>query len=422
MYAMQRLLLLAYVAASTVAVCAENPDTAMLNRVQTHMAETLSRLPNYTCLQTIERMERRAPSRRFSLIDMVRLEVALVRGKELFSWPGKHKFEDTEIGEMVSGGAIGNGNFGLHAKALFQSRSAEFTYAGERAREDKRALRWDYRVPLARSAYVLRNGSKEALTAYHGSFWVDPDSLDVTRLEMRADDISRELQISDAQDAVEYVRAPIGPRTFLLPKSSEMILTDLTGSESRNRTRFSGCREYLGESKLIFSDPVEDSRPKQVTREFDLPAGFRIDASVETPLKTEETAVGDPFTMRLQKDVKRGDEILVPKGALLHGHVTLFRPQNTAPASYAIGLRVGEIEFKGAKGKARLVLEHVVAMNALARYPSGANAFSESAVRGVSSTVATIGNVFFMKGPNFNLNRGVRMLWRSEDLNAEDKQ
>ena len=118
--------------------------------------------------------------------------------------------------------------------------------------------------------------------------------------------------------------------------------------------------------------------------------------------------MGDPFTMRLQKDLKRGDEILVPKGALLHGRVTLFRPQNTAPASYAIGVRVGEIEFKGAKGKARLVLEHVVAMNALPR--------------GVMSAVATIGNVFFMKGPNFNLNRGVRMLWRSEDVNAEDKQ
>jgi hypothetical protein len=322
---------------------------------------------------------------------------------------------------MVTGGAIGNGNFGLHAKALFQSGSPDFEYLGERVKEDKRTLRWDYRVPLARSAYVLRQGSKQALTAYHGSFWVDPDSLDVTRLEMHADDISRELQISDAQDAVEYVRLPIGPQTFLLPKSSEMILTDLSGGESRNRTRFSGCREYLGESKLIFSDPVEDSRPKQVTRQFDLPAGFKIDASVETPLSVEQTAVGDPFTMRLQKDVKRGGEILVPKGALLHGRVTLFRPQNKAPASYVVGVRVGEIEFSGAKGKVNLVLEHVGAMNALTSFPFG-SAWSQSTIRIEPSTIATIGNVFFVKGPNFGLNRGVRMIWRSEDVNSEDNK
>jgi hypothetical protein len=261
MYAMQRVLLLACMAASNAVVYAGSADAVLLNQVRRHMAETLSRLPNYTCLQTIERMQRTSASKRFSPVDLVRLEVALVNGNELFSWPGAHKFEDKPIGEMVTGGAIGNGNFGLHAKTLFQSRAPEFLYAGERVRNNKRTLQWDYQVPLARSGYVLRQGNKEALTAYHGSFWVDPDLLDVTRLEMHADNISPELQISDARDAVEYLRVPIGPQTFLLPKSAEMTLTDRSGAESRNRTRFTECREYLGESKLIFRRSGGRSRP-----------------------------------------------------------------------------------------------------------------------------------------------------------------
>src|SRR3954463_4528219 len=89
---------------------ASQPD-GPLPRVGNKMIANLARLPNYTCLQTIERKVRHPSSRRTELVDMVRLEVALVDGKELFSWPGAGHFEDKEIGQLVSGGAIGNGSF-----------------------------------------------------------------------------------------------------------------------------------------------------------------------------------------------------------------------------------------------------------------------------------------------------------------------
>src|SRR6185369_10656113 len=106
-------------------------NDALFAQVRARMIGNLSRLPNYTCLQTIERKVRQASSRRYELVDVVRLEVALVNGKELFSWPGAGKFEDKEISEIVSGGAIGNGTFALHAKSVFQSRTARITYVGE---------------------------------------------------------------------------------------------------------------------------------------------------------------------------------------------------------------------------------------------------------------------------------------------------
>ena len=84
------------------------PEVLLLGRIKAKAAENLQRLPNYTCTQTIERSHRNAKSRKFELLDTIRLEVALVEGKELFSWPGG-KFEEKGIGEIVgAGGAIGN--------------------------------------------------------------------------------------------------------------------------------------------------------------------------------------------------------------------------------------------------------------------------------------------------------------------------
>ena len=72
---------------------------------------------------------------------------------------------------MVKGGAIGNGNFALHAKSVFQSNTPRFTFAGERIREDGRnTLQWDFVVPQLLSGYTLKQGEQQAIVGYHGSF------------------------------------------------------------------------------------------------------------------------------------------------------------------------------------------------------------------------------------------------------------
>src|SRR5947209_8998393 len=96
------------------------PDLLLLAKIKIKMAENLDRLPNYTCQQTIERSRRRAPARKFELLDTVRLEVALVEGKELFGRPGTNRIVESEISQLV-GGTIGNGDFGLLARSIFLS-------------------------------------------------------------------------------------------------------------------------------------------------------------------------------------------------------------------------------------------------------------------------------------------------------------
>ena len=105
------------------------PETLLLARIKYHNLLTLQKLPNYTCRETIERSFRNPPDRKFRLHDLVRLEVAFVGNRELYGWPGATKFEETDITEMVKGGAIGNGIFGMHTKSIL-SGQANFTHKG----------------------------------------------------------------------------------------------------------------------------------------------------------------------------------------------------------------------------------------------------------------------------------------------------
>ena len=88
---------------ATLGLCAAqtesglSPELLTLARVKVRMNEVLSRQPNYTCVEEIERSHRRSPKRKYELQDMVRLEVALVDGHELFAWPGSKKFDDAEL-------------------------------------------------------------------------------------------------------------------------------------------------------------------------------------------------------------------------------------------------------------------------------------------------------------------------------------
>ena len=84
----------AYLLAALPLLAADDAASIRIARIRSQMARNLERLPNYTCTQTIERSIRPARTRRFQLIDTIRLEVALVNGRELFAWPGSGKFDD----------------------------------------------------------------------------------------------------------------------------------------------------------------------------------------------------------------------------------------------------------------------------------------------------------------------------------------
>ena len=335
------------VAAAAFAQAPESSFTATLARIRARVVRDLNQLPNYTCLQTIERSSQEANSKRFQLLDLVRLEVALVDKTEIFAWPGSRGFESAKLRDLVPGGAIGNGSFALHARSVFDGRAAQVERVGETRLGNRRAMEYRYTVTRARSTFSLRHGDVEAKVGYGGSFFVDPDTDELMRLEVRANDIPAELGIPEEEEILDYQRVRLGDGDFLLPKGSEMRMASNDGSMSLNKTTFSACRQYSTESTLIFADPSDPSglpalaAPNEVR---DVPVGLKMDVRVVTPLLWTKSAVGDAVTAVVRRDVKVQKQVIIPKGSQLKGRlICLERRAGPTGSAFLLGLRFDEL-------------------------------------------------------------------------------
>lgn len=389
------------------------PEVLLLQRVRIKAAQNLTRLPNYTCLQTIERSLRPGPKKKPQIVDTVRLEVALVNGKELFAWPGSRRFQDTEIRKLVVSGAIGTGSFAGLAKSVFQTRGPQFHYVGLEERNGRMCHRWDYVVPQLSSGYRLRVGDQEAVVGYHGSFWIDPESLDLRRLEAFADNIPPRLQLAAAAEAIEYARVRIHEESFLLPSLAEMQLTGEDGVANLNRTTFGSCRQYAGASTLLFDDPDQDLQPLAAQRAFEVPPGIRLDVQLETPVPLATSAVGDPISAVLRKPVKLMDGIVAPKGAVLRGRVTHVSRQNWQRyAGYNVGLSFSELEWENTVATLQARLGQVTLASPQVYVFESQRQAAEERI---------MGSIFFVRtNIAVTLPKGMQMTWYTAPGKVED--
>ena len=399
------------------------PEVLLLARIKTKMAENLARQPNYTCLQTIERSRRRAPSQRYQLVDTLQLEVALVEGKEMLAWPGAGQFEERELREVVPTGAISSGGFALTTRAVFLSHQPVFAYAGEEECDGRRCVRYDFQVGSLSSGYSLRVGSATAIVPYHGSFWADPETLDLLRLETHADDIPPDLRLESSGEQLEYARVRIGESSFLLPRKVVMTMVGLDGSASRNETRFSDCREYVGESFISFGEPPPDEpapAPAPPTV-MELPGGLRLDLALETPISDTDSPVGEPITAVLRSDAKRNKKIIVPKGAVATGRL-LHLQRVTGKVDYCVvALRFESLEFDHQRADLLAELESFPSVSFFGSHPTMTPDYPGGAIVDTTELERLPGvGVFYMKGASLRLNRGLRMIWRTKT--KQDRQ
>jgi len=331
------------------ALCMPASADDVLPRIREKMATVLLRQPNYTCTETVERSQQVVGSHA-RIEDTLRLEVALVDGTEMFAWPGSKQFEDREVGELVSTGMFGNGNFAIYARILFLTNAPVFENREDTQLGGRPAWRYDFRVSRLRSGNRLRVNQREAVVGFHGSFYVDPVTLEVRRLEVVAEDIPAELELSAAETRVDYARLRIGDDEFLLPVESELMMAT-PNSVGRNWIRFSSCRRFSGESTLSFDDPVltESSAPR-ATAEVEIPAGLTL--QLEMPeLDLMRAAVGDPVRAILQGALKNHHQFLAPKGSVARGRIV--RLDRTA-GYFLLRIEFQDLDWPG--GHARLKL------------------------------------------------------------------
>lgn len=374
-------------------------ETLQLAHIRDHMVEQLRRQPNYTCVETVERSARPGAKKNFQLKDTLRMEVALVDGKEMFAWPGARKFEATDLGDMVKEGAIGNGNFASFARAIFQASSAIFDYKGA----DGTLVRYDYHVPLLQSGYMIRIGDKRALVAYRGSVFADPKTLDVHRIDVIAENIPIMLDLAATDTRMDYARVKIGESDFLLPAESELTLVDLDGEEHRNHVRLTSCREFSGESVLTFDDAPADSvaAASATLEEISLPADLILELRLDSEIDTQTAAVGDQLRARLANDVKHKGHVLVAKGATVTGRVTRLEKHSDYTE---LGLEFVEAGSAGVRARFEGKLD---------RLPQGFGV-PNNIQRHISVRPAEPGeSILILESGRVRMSRGTPIFWRT---------
>jgi hypothetical protein len=111
------------------------------------VGKSVATLDNYTCVETIQRAERKNLRQRFQHVDTVNVEVAVVNDRELYSWPGAKHFEDRNVGDLVEGGLTSTGSFASILKNIFMNNVSTIRFHGDEEILGHQALHWDYTIP-----------------------------------------------------------------------------------------------------------------------------------------------------------------------------------------------------------------------------------------------------------------------------------
>lgn len=81
---------------------------------------------------------------------------------------------------------------------------------------------------------------------YSGSYWIDPETLDLIRVDIFADSIPFRLQLSKVRMSVEYGTLKAGIRKVTMPQSSVIEFVYRSGEVSRDDIEFARCPNLPG--------------------------------------------------------------------------------------------------------------------------------------------------------------------------------
>jgi hypothetical protein len=346
-------------AVATAARTADPDAEELLKQARAKVLDNTRRLPRYTCVETVSRtqyqppdspstcqalvaMRRLVPTRgALTLRDRLRLDVAVVEGGEIFSWAGAGKFETHEVDKLAGGGASGSGEFGSFLASVFGGAPDPIRYSGL---SNSLAL-FEYNVPVARSNYRYQTKSAARTIGYRGTFSIDPADGDVEELVVESDQFAAADGVCLIRHVMDYSRVRIGSGDFLLPEVSTMDALYHSGAESLNETRYSDCREYVGESTIRFDDP-DAAAPAAVSKAAmrPLPPKARLLIGLSKPINTEIAAAGDAVDGVLLRDVAGN---LAKANDRVHGRILRLQQDMTRPTRWIVAIRFYTIERQG---------------------------------------------------------------------------
>jgi len=346
----------------------------LFHRVSGRLIDDWRRMPRYTCRQDITRrfywsdlkgpqscsviLQRRSERKRALLLgstDHLELEVALADRREVHSWPGASSIvEDDEIRNLVGNGALGSGDFAGFVGAIFGG-SAKVTYEGERVVNGKTLLEYSFQVAKSASRYQVDTPAGRIVTAYEGSFLLDPQAEDLVHLTAGTAELPVATSSCQAINEIEYGRSEIHGMPVLIPREADLRLIRTTGDEALTSTLYSSCRQFASKSRLLLDPGSKGGKkaPKSLAPAAQpsaaaFPAGLKFKCRILTEIDSEMPA-GRPVEGVLRSPIRdKNGTILAPIGARVKGRIVRLVQHFSTYDYFELAVRLESAEVDGA--------------------------------------------------------------------------
>lgn len=221
---------------------------------------------------------------------------------------------------------------------------------------------------MEKSTFAVSNRTITQTVGYSGVFRVDAATLDLLSLEFRAEDMNPGLTFCETLNRMEYAQLRINRVDFMLPSEAITSVIKDSGKRSTNVTKFTGCHQFLGESKLIFdegSTATSTAAPGINQPLVEIPEGLTFDIALAQNIDPAVMSAGDTVQGKLAKPVEIPEQrVTLPAGTRVHGRIWMLGREYGQFSNLEFGVKWESLELGGKPQNLRLTLRSVTPLTA----------------------------------------------------------
>jgi len=344
----------------------------VLVQARNYFLTQVQRLPNYTCVQTVNRRYFRTAGPSFprpscaelnrekeqsphpltlEATDRLRLDIKVSEGVEIGSWAGSRDFDSRSLTDLIGQGPYGTGPFGTLLWDIFASGTT-FEFAGAQREGDLELLEYGFRVSADESHFYVDSGREWVAVAYRGSIWIDPASMEPRRVTAQADQLPSGSGGCETMTTADYRPTKTATGEFLLPYRSTLRTLMRDSTQTETIASYSACRQYVGEATLRFEGEPAPAKIADESKQIliSVPPDLAVTLALTSPIDTDTVAAGDGILFSVRKAVRNRQTktVVIPAGATVRGRIVEFRHWLGSPRYFSIAVVLEELEIKGA--------------------------------------------------------------------------
>jgi hypothetical protein len=245
----------------------------ILDEMRAYANTYTENLPNYLCVQSIERYVSFDGGENYRFEDKIFSKLSYNNGQEHYKvYLVNNKMVDTDLDKL--GGARSSGEFGSLMKSLFDKKSqAEFGWDHWARLYGNVVAVFNYFIDSGHSDYYLdyENGAQRIVTAYRGLIYAEPNTGVIRRITFEAVDIPPGFPIRKADTILDYGDQNIGGNTYILPLRAFVTMAGPNNVHTKNDEQFTLYKKFGADSTITFSPtdlpPDTNSKPQEPTED-----------------------------------------------------------------------------------------------------------------------------------------------------------